>query len=80
MPFVPVVDLTDPEREPSDEELEALMQSVRDKVVESNRRAANGSLRTSETASPGRRRAKQTLCRTPSGAPTRPARQSRRRQ
>ncbi len=39
MPFVPVVDLTDPEREPSDEELEALMQSVCEKVVENNRRA-----------------------------------------
>ena len=38
MPFVPVVDLTDPEREPSDEELEALMRSVREKVVEGNRR------------------------------------------
>ncbi len=34
MPFVPVVDLTDPEREPSDEELEALMQSVCEKVIE----------------------------------------------
>ncbi len=38
MPFVPAVDLTDPEREPSDDELEALMRSVRDRVVESNRR------------------------------------------
>ena len=34
MPFVPVVDLTDPECEPSDEELEALMQSVCEKVIE----------------------------------------------
>ena len=38
MPFVPVVDLTDPEREPTDEELEALMQSVCEKVIESDRR------------------------------------------
>ena len=36
---VPRVDLTDPDREPTGEELEALMQSVRDKVVERNRRA-----------------------------------------
>ena len=35
---VPWVDLTDPDREPTDEELEALMRSVRDKVVERNRR------------------------------------------
>ncbi len=35
---VPWVDLTDPDREPTDEELEALMQSVCDKVVERNRR------------------------------------------
>ena len=34
MPFVPVVDLTDPEREPTDEELEALMRSVCEKVIE----------------------------------------------
>ena len=34
---VPWVDLTDPEREPSDAELEALMQSVCDKAVERNR-------------------------------------------
>ena len=31
---VPRVDLTDPEREPSDAELEALMQSVCDGVIE----------------------------------------------
>ena len=36
---VPGVDLTDPDREPTDEELEALMRSVRDKAVERNRRA-----------------------------------------
>ena len=31
---VPAVDLTDPSREPTDAELEALMRSVRDKAVE----------------------------------------------
>ncbi len=36
---VPWVDLTDPEREPTDAELEALMQSVCDKAVERNRLA-----------------------------------------
>ena len=35
---VPRVDLTDPECEPSDAELEALVQSVCDKAVERNRR------------------------------------------
>ena len=35
---VPWVDLTDPDREPTDEELAALMQSVCDKAVERNRR------------------------------------------
>ncbi len=34
MSFVPVVDLTDPACEPSDAELEALMQSVCDGVIE----------------------------------------------
>ena len=36
---VPWVDLTDPDREPTDEELEALMRSVRDKAVERRRLA-----------------------------------------
>ena len=36
---VPWVDLTDPDREPSDEELAALMRSVRDKAVERGRLA-----------------------------------------
>ena len=36
---VPWVDLTDPDREPTDEELEALMRSVRDKAVERARLA-----------------------------------------
>ena len=36
---VPWVDLTDPDREPTDEELEALMQSVCDKAVERRRLA-----------------------------------------
>ena len=36
---VPRVDLTDPEREPTDEELDALMQSVCDGVIERDDRA-----------------------------------------
>lgn len=36
---IPRVDLTYPEREPTDEELEALMQSASDKAVERSRRA-----------------------------------------
>ena len=36
---IPVVNLADPSREPTDAELEALMRSVRDKAVERQARA-----------------------------------------